>query len=95
MEQRKWLSWNDLQHVLQHVLKTYSERAGGPRTCRVSCTTQGTELATEPNHRLNQPSTQKTPVGTKSYRASYLGTDTVTRWLLEWLACRLRHQNSD
>ena len=88
MEQRKWLSWNDVERLAAR-LETYSlSGAGGPRTCRVSCTSSrhrtgyGTKPPTEPTQHT------ETPVGTKSYRASYLGTDTVTRWLLEWLACK-------
>ena len=68
MEQRKWLSWNDVERVLQHVLKTYSRRSR--RTTYLPSELYKLKAPNwlEPNHRLNQPSTQKTPVGTKSYR---------------------------
>ena len=62
MEQRKWLSWNDVERLAEHVLKTYSlSGAGGPRTCRVSCTSSrhrtgyGTKPPTEPTQHTENP----------------------------------------
>ena len=68
MEQRKWLSWNDVERLAARLEDVQQSGAGGPRTCRVSCTSSrhrtgyGTKPPTEPTQHTENP------VGTKSYR---------------------------
>ena len=83
MEQRKWLSWNDVERLAARLEDVQQSGAGGPRTCRVGCTSSrhrtgyGTKPPTEPTQHTENPCRNEVLQG-----RPYLGTDTVTRWLL-------------
>ena len=68
MEQRKWLSWNDVERLAARLEDVQLERSRRTTYLPVSCTSSrhrtgyGTKPPTEPTQHTENP------VGTKSYR---------------------------